>query len=311
MSSDPKNPLILAPLWREAPLWRDIEEFILDRRARNLSPATVTYYRGRLARFAQYAATVEVDSSEGVTAPVLRAYLASLTTTHNSGGVGAEFRAVRAFLRWWAAEHDIERPAISRVHPPRVRSEPLPPLSVEHLRALLSVCRRRNHPDDRDRALLLFLFDTGVRAGELASLDVGDIDSDKGSVVVRHGKGDKQRTVYLGAKALKELKRYLRHRKRAKSDSPLFATIDGRRLSRYTLRQILRRRATLAGITRPSLHSFRRAFAINSLRNGMDVFALQKLMGHADLTVLRRYLAQTEEDLQVAHQQSGPVDRLL
>jgi integrase/recombinase XerD len=301
----------LALSWCELPLWRDVEEFILDRRARNLSPATVVYYRGRLTRFAQYAASVKVDRTEDVTAPVLRAYLASLTSTHNSGGVGAEFRAVRAFLRWWAAEHDIDRPAIARVHPPRVRNEPLPPLSLEHLRALLAVCRQRTHSDDRDRALLLFLFDTGVRAGELAMLNVGDVDDAKGAVVVRHGKGDKQRTVYLGAKALKELKRYLRHRKRAKSDSPLFATVDGRRLNRYTLRQILRRRSTLAGIPRPSLHSFRRAFAINSLRNGMDVFALQKLMGHADLTVLRRYLAQTEEDLHTAHQQSGPVDRLL
>jgi site-specific recombinase XerD len=58
-------------------------------------------------------------------------------------------------------------------------------------------------------------------------------------------------------------------------------------------------------------HAFRRAFALASLRGGMDVYSLQRLMGHADLSVLRRYLAQTEGDLQAAHQKAGPVDRLL
>ncbi|NLF02023.1 MAG: site-specific integrase, partial [Anaerolineales bacterium] len=61
----------------------------------------------------------------------------------------------------------------------------------------------------------------------------------------------------------------------------------------------------------PTLHSFRRAFALACLRNGIDVYSLQRLMGHADLSVLRRYLAQTEADLQQAHAQGGPVDRLL
>ena len=68
------------------------------------------------------------------------------------------------------------------------------------------------------------------------------------------------------------------------------------------------RRAKRAGVNPPSLHSFRRFFALQCLRNGMDIFTLQKAMGHADLTVLRRYLAQTSEDVQAAHRIAGPVD---
>jgi integrase/recombinase XerD len=75
------------------------------------------------------------------------------------------------------------------------------------------------------------------------------------------------------------------------------------------LRGIIRRRAHDAGLkAEPSLHDFRRAFAINMLRSGVDVFALQKLMGHADLQVLRRYLAQTNQDIQAAHMRGSPVD---
>ena len=77
------------------------------------------------------------------------------------------------------------------------------------------------------------------------------------------------------------------------------------------LRSVVRRRAEVAGIPAPSLHSFRRAFAITSLRNGVDVYSLQRLMGHADLTMLRRYLKHTRADLREAHRKAGPVDNML
>jgi site-specific recombinase XerD len=74
------------------------------------------------------------------------------------------------------------------------------------------------------------------------------------------------------------------------------------------LRGVLGRRAKQAGVYEPSLHSFRRAFAINMLRAGADIFSLQKLMGHADLQVLRRYLAQTTDDRAQAHRIGSPMD---
>jgi len=76
------------------------------------------------------------------------------------------------------------------------------------------------------------------------------------------------------------------------------------------LRAILTRRAERTGINQASYHSFRRAFALNCLKNGMDVYTLQKLMGHADLQVLRRYLIQTEGDLREGHAKYSPVDMM-
>jgi integrase/recombinase XerD len=87
-------------------------------------------------------------------------------------------------------------------------------------------------------------------------------------------------------------------------------TVHGARLSKSGLRQIVRRCAQRAGLPEPGMHSFRRAFAINSLRNGMDVVTLQRLMGHADLSVIDRYLALLDEDLQRAHRQYGVVDNM-
>jgi len=103
--------------------------------------------------------------------------------------------------------------------------------------------------------------------------------------------------------------RYLRHQPEAAG--PLWLTVHGKRLTYCGLRSVLRRRAEAAGIPIPTLHSFRRAFALMCLRAGTDVYSLQKLMGHSDLSVLRRYLQQTEADLQAAHAKAGPVDNVL
>ena len=77
----------------------------------------------------------------------------------------------------------------------------------------------------------------------------------------------------------------------------------------YCAAMFLRRRAHLGKLCSiPTPHDFRRAFALIMLRNGVDVFALQKLLGHSDLQVLRRYLAQTDQDIQTAHMRGSPVD---
>lgn len=74
---------------------------------------------------------------------------------------------------------------------------------------------------------------------------------------------------------------------------------------------LVQKRARVAGVQAPPLHAFRRAFAIGALRAGVDLVSLQRLLGHADLSVIRRYLAQTEEDLARAHAKGSPVDNLL
>ena len=98
---------------------------------------------------------------------------------------------------------------------------------------------------------------------------------------------------------------------RADNHPALWIAKHGDRLTYDGLRAILTRRAKLAGLKEtPSPHDFRRAMAINYLRNGGDVFTLQLILGHKSLAVLRRYLALTERDTQEAHARYSPVDKL-
>jgi integrase len=158
----------------------------------------------------------------------------------------------------------------------------------------------------RDKAVLLGLLDSGSRAKEFLEIKLYDYNQFSGEILIRHGKGGKSRTIFFGKITRRAVRAYLNSR--IDSSDSLWVIGSGEQLTYFGLREVIRRRAKKAKIKTPSIHSFRRAFAINMLRAGVDVFSLQKLMGHADLQVLRRYLAQTTEDIAQAHRIGSPVD---
>jgi len=223
------------------------------------------------------------------------------------------FRALRALVNWFGYEYEPEgwRNPLDRVRAPKVPQRLIEPVPLADVAAILEVCPTTTELGCRDRAILLALLDTGCRASEFLDLCLGDVDPFTGACQVRRGKGDKSRSVFLGETAREALRGYLDLRQAHDPLAPLWATRGGTRLSYSGLREIVRRRARKAQVPAPSIHGFRRAFALGCLRRGMDIFSLQRLMGHADISILRRYLAQTHDDLLVAHRRHGPVDGLL
>ena len=284
-----------------------IESFLRDRRAQNMSPGTLEFYRKKLTTYTEYAGGVLITRIGQITPDSIRDYLLWLADNgHNPGGIHACYRALKTFLRWYwdEIEPDFKNP-IAKVKPPRLEYEPLEPVTETEVRALLSVCDS-NFTGLRDRALILTLLDTGSRAAEILSMDRTDFDQATGCILIRQGKGRKSRFVYVDKRSRRAIRRYVIQRQ--DTNPALWITEYGARLTYWGLREIIRRRAESAGIDPPTLHSFRRAFALNSLRAGMDIYTLQRLMGHADLQVLRRYLKQTEMDLQLAHEKASPVE---
>jgi len=263
-----------------------------------------------LAEFLGYARVTEVRA---LTPPQLRDYCLHLASKRSPGGVHAAYRAIWVFLRWWEAETEPDHwvNPVRKVKPPKVPQIALEPVPLPDLRAMLSTCERRTFSRDRDRAILLCLLDTGGRASEFVAQELSDVNLSTGAIAVRHGKGGRTRATFLGIRARRDLIRYLRHRAHASPSDPLWITTSGRRLTYWGLREIVRRRANKAGTATPSLHIFRRAFELLSLRSGADLVSLQRLLGHADLSVLQQYLKQTQDDLRSAHERHGPVDHAL
>jgi integrase/recombinase XerD len=286
------------------------EAFIMDRKARNLSRRTVEFYTYKLKYFTDFCFSKGVMNVLKISPSLLRDYLLDLETKgHNPGGCHAAYRTVKSFLLWWENEvepDDWSNP-IRKVKAPKVAVEPLDPVNIVDVRAMIEVC-----PDTltghRDRAMMLFLLDTGVRASELVSLDLEDVNLITGDIMVRKGKGRKPRFVYLGSKSRKTLRAYLKLRKDA--CDALWITDDEERITYWGVKSLMVRRAGQAGVNIPQLHAFRRWFALSCLRTGMNIYSLQELMGHSDLQLLKRYLKLTNQDTREAHRRAGPVDNL-
>lgn len=152
------------------------------------------------------------------------------------------------------------------------------------------------------------LLDTGLRASELCDLQIKDYEPDSGQLYVRAGKGNKRRVVYLGQRARLHLWRYLADRQDARPGDPLFASRTNTRLDRNNLRHMLNTVARQAKVTDVHPHRFRHTFAITFLRNGGNTFALQKLLGHEELSTVLKYVKLAETDIKAAQAAASVVD---
>ncbi len=288
----------------------EFEAFLVDRKASGIVDGTYEFYRHKLKKWSRVFWGLQIKDVLEITPQHIRHGIMEFSQWNTPGEVHACFRVLRAFLRWYEQEYEPDGWAnpIRKVKAPKISKDPLPPVPLEHVQAMINVCDK-SFTGQRDKAILMALLDTGSRVSEFLAMNIGDMDEN--AIVIRRGKGGKRRVVFLGNKTRVQIARYLKFRGKLEPEDPLWITDENTRLKYQGLRKILVRRSAQANIPEPSPHDFRRAFALLSLRGGMDVYSLQRLMGHADLDILRRYLAQTEQDLREAHAKAGPVDRLL
>jgi integrase/recombinase XerD len=134
---------------------------------------------------------------------------------HNPGGVHAAYRSIRAFFYWVEKEEmmlvDWKNP-IKKVDAPKVPAKIIEPVPLEDVDLLLATCKGNSLFDKRDKAIMLFLLDTGARAQEVCDVNLEDVEMNMGKVLIREGKGRKARFVFIGSKTIKALRAYLRIR---------------------------------------------------------------------------------------------------
>lgn len=289
------------------PISDAFDVFRLHCQAQRYSPKTVEFYDNRVPRFVAWLAERGITELPRITANHIRAYLVE----RQDGGASAHYlhgiaRALRTWLSFCATEGWLETSPAQAVKMPKLPRDALPAFDDGELKAIMRVAAT-----ERDRAMVLFLLDTGLRASELLALTGGDVDIRTGAVTVQHGKGDKRRTVYAGSKTVRALLRYYAVRGQPPANGAVWLTErEPYRALTYTGLAQLLRRIGVAAKTEVTAHKFRRTFALQCLRNGMDVYSLQRLMGHEDLTVLQRYLALASSDIETAHRKHGVVDNL-
>jgi integrase/recombinase XerD len=298
-----------------------IEGYWLEKQ-RNLSVNTVADYTNTFKRFQSYIGPQTAFAA--ITSDQVRKFLNYLKTQHRlkSRTIANAWIALSSLWTW--AEHELNTPHIIRgkVERPKFKRQPIEPYSRTDIAAMLEACHHAKawktktgrqaaatRPTAlRDRAIITTLLDTGMRASELCDLKLDDYDNTKGQLLIRHGKGDKGRFVYLGAGAKKHLWKYLATRPNAAPKEPLFTCQDLTHFDRNNLRHLIQRCAKRAGVANATLHKFRHTFAINFLRNGGNLLQLQTLLGHERMDTVRIYAQLAQSDLELAQAKASPAD---
>ncbi len=294
-----------------------IEGYFIIAKSRRLAPGTLSDYDNTLRRLEQFLGSDPALGS--ITADDIREFLSSLD------GLSAKtilnyHVGLSALWTWAIAEGLLELNVVRSVRPPRPEKREVAPYSERDIKAMLVACDRAKaysrpgkRPCDnsrptayRDRATILLLVDTGLRASELCDLRCAHLDIKNYRLRVL-GKGRKERILPISPATAKALWRYHATRENLTDTSSVFATRDGTPMERNCLRQTLQVIGQRAGVPDVTVHRFRHTFAIMFLRNGGTVFALQRLLGHSSLDMVERYVAIAQTDIERAHKEASPV----
>jgi integrase/recombinase XerD len=286
--------------------------FLLRCKAQNLSPLTQELYTFQLEDFIDWARESGISSPAAVEPAHLRAVIEARRARGNKPTtIDAAFRILRTFWRFLHRDGLTVSNPMAQVARPKVERKFIKPITEEQLRAMLAKIDTQDILGLRDYALILFLADTGLRISEALSLRIADVDWTSGSVVVM-GKGRKERRAAFGQAAGRMLRVWIQRRGGVDEAEPLWVNRFGRRMNRRNFQQRMKQHTTRAEIAaeRLSPHALRHFFALSFLKNGGDVMALQKLLGHSSLDMVRNYVNMSDDDALNAHRRASPLDKL-
>jgi integrase/recombinase XerC len=296
----------------QSELGRQIERYRQELVRTGASPHTVEAYACDLAQFLEFLSPPETAPPEpaAIDLLMLREWLAGL---YGRGldvmSIRRKLAAVRGLFRFLVREGAITVNVAKLVRTPKAPKR-LPEVpSPEQVNTLIDGVAadklERPHPA-RDRAIFELLYGCGMRASELAGLNLEDLDRTEGWLRLR-GKGRKERQVPLPRQAAEALERYLEVRPVVRDERAVILNHHGRRLTARGLRGITKFYATyLSGDPSLHPHSFRHAYATHLLSAGADLRAIQELLGHARLSTTQKYTQVSLTDLMAVYDKAHP-----
>lgn len=283
------------------------------------SPGTIKGY-GDQARL--YLAGLDRDI-RAVTRAEMEAHIAGLSAYRAEDGrqytIGTICMKVRALKRFFEY---LEEKNIIFINPMEYIREPqkdkrLPRdiLTVKEMQKILDQPNLGLRTGIRDRTVLELFYSTGIRLGELCSLTIYDADLQGGMLRINQGKGRKDRVVPMGRHAVRFLREYIakvrpHFTRRNRKSRHLFVNFQGEPLSHQVVGIMIRGCARAAGLRKKvSAHTFRHTFATQLVKNGAEIVAVQKMLGHVDLKTTQGYVRALGLDVKKAHMNSHPREK--
>lgn len=297
---------------------------------------TLFQFKEHLKTLGRTAATVEdytyhtgfflkgvVKGIKAVTRRDLEAYIAGLFEYRTEEGkayatssIIAKVRSLKRFFEFLESKNIIFINPMEFIQEPRKeKTLPRDILTSEEIQKIFDQPNLGTKTGIRERTVLELFYSTGIRLNELCSLTIYDADLQGGMLRINNGKGRKDRVVPLGKHAIRFLREYItkvrpHHTRNNKQNRSLFVDHHGKTLSHQVVSIMIRTHVRVAGIKKKaSAHTFRHTFASHLVKNGADIVAVQKMLGHADLKTTQGYIRALGLDVKKAHQQSHPREK--
>jgi integrase/recombinase XerD len=283
-----------------------------------LSAQTAQIRKIGLDRFILWCDERGLQRPHDITRPILQRYQSHLYHYRKANGQPLSFNSqstllhpLVAFFKWCVRDnHILHNPASELVLPKPPRQLPKHLMSIAEIENILNQADIETPSGIRNRAILETLYSTGIRRAELINLTLYDIDTERGTLMVRLGKGSKDRLIPIGKRACAWVDRYLqevRPQLAISSDQQaLYLTDYGEPFAKNRLSDMVKRHMQYAGFNSGGCHAFRHAMATHMLENGADIRYIQAMLGHSELSTTQIYTHVAIGKLQAVHALTHP-----
>ena len=285
---------------------------------RNVSPYTLKNYLSDLKQFGEFLGKVlkkdslSVEDIHKIDHITIRAFLSNLCDRGISkSSLARKISALRTFFNYLCRDSGMMSNPGKMVSTPK-KDRKLPRfLSVDEMDRLLKSPAGTDVLSVRDKAILETFYSSGLRIGEIVSINIEDINFAERLIRVK-GKGRKERIVPVGSKAVEAIKEYLKASSETRdaeshnSGPPLFLNKNGKRITTRSVHRIVEKYKKLSGLWDMTPHSIRHSFATHLLDGGADLRSVQEMLGHASLSTTQRYTHVSMDKLIEIYDKSHP-----
>lgn len=295
---------------KEFTIQEAIEHFLKKCTAKNLSQQTVRVYKDRLRVFQGYLGEDETAQVSEITIDIVDDYTLHLKETGNRNDVTvtSHLRDLRVFLYFCMNEGQLQP---FKIKLPKVDKQIKETYSDEELKALLKKpnIKTCDFSEYKIWVLTNYLMATGSRISSILNIKIGDLDFDNALIQVNITKNRKAQIVPMSATLATVLQEYLVYRKGEVTDY-LFCNSFGDKADIRTFQTMLAKYNNSRGVTKTSAHLYRHTFAKKWILNGGDIFRLQKILGHSDLTMVREYVNMFGNEISLDFNRFNPLDNM-
>jgi integrase/recombinase XerC len=292
-------------------------EFLLYlKNQKNSSQNTILSYGRDLVEFYDYVAKHQPETIEAaqvkldrVNPLIIRSYMSVLFQKNGASSIARKLSSLRSFFKYFVTKGVLDQNPAKVINSPKIPKKLPKFLNVDEINALLEHELGNQRYSKRDHAILELLYSSGMRVSELVGLNIDQADLNEGTIRVL-GKGNKERIVPIGVKAIEALRDYYIEREgftRIKNPEAVFINKNGTRLSVRSVQRLVAKVTAATGISKNATpHVIRHSFATHMLGSGADLRSIQEILGHKSLSTTQRYTHVGVEELSKVYDKTHP-----